>query len=166
MLICSTRQTTLDTGLNIFYLDSRLHTTSWNVFENCVILPAFLCLSANNRFRTPHFLLWVNCKHFVAIFCQHQYFYEESWFIWQHQNMPRVTIPANFTWRKVNSYNQYNAKTFSTKTRIVHTSVSKYCPTKYYVVQAIRTTEMCSLIRIKNSSANSGLLVFLLHVAT
>ena len=59
---------------------------------------------------------------------------------------------GKFTWSKVYSYNQYNANTFSTKTRsllIVHTlwSPNTAPSTLLYVVHAIRITEMCSLIR-------------------
>jgi hypothetical protein len=58
---------------------------------------------------------------------------------------------GKFTWSKVYSYNQYNANTFSTKTRsllIVHTlwSPNTAPSTMLNVVHAIRITEMCSLI--------------------
>ena len=79
---------------------------------------------------------------------------------------------GKFTWSKVYSYNQYNANTFSTKTRsllIVHCAyalVSKYC-SKYYVVCSTRHSDNRDVqfnSEHKSRNANSGLLVYLSFV--
>ena len=110
---------------------------------------------------------------FCYVHCQHQYFYVE--FIWQ--TAPKYAACDNsskFTWSKVYSYNQYNANTFSTKTRsllIVHTlrSPNTAPSTILYVVHAIRITKMCSLIwstKAEMQIQDCWFICFLFNVAT